>query len=858
METSPGGKGQAVRRPMERVIPRHNRRMQTWPAWIGAHSAASIRTGVAACVGAIALSVLVGWAFDAGSLKSVLPGLATMKVNTALGLLAGAVGVALLDGRRRAWPVVLAAALLLAALGALSLIEYAAHLNLGIDELLVADLDPASRPFNGRMSPATGIGFVALGIGLGLLGAVPARAAAWAGHMLALVPAAIGFLSLAGYAYGVGSLYDLGPFESVALHTGVGLLLLALGLLLARQGDGWARGLVGRPIARGALLRIAGLAVTVPFAAGLLIVAGIRAGYYQAQFAPSVFALVAAGALLRLAFRSAHVLASAEAEVQRMSGQLARSRSRHQAVIEGLPQLVWTCLPDGRCDYLSRQWIEYTGLPEAEQLGLAWLGRVIHPDDAARTLDHWMGAVAGKHPYDIEYRIRGGDGAYRWFKVRGVQVPGDDGAPYWFGTCTDIEEIVVARESLAASRQSLEDEVAARTGALMAVEEQLRQSQKMEAVGQLTGGLAHDFNNLLTGISGSLELLLTRLKQGRVTELERYVSAAQGGAARAAALTHRLLAFARRQTLAPKPTDTNRLVAGLEDLVRRTVGPGIAVEVVAAGGLWPVLVDPPQLESALLNLAINARDAMPGGGKLTIETANRWLDERAAQEHEVPAGQYVSVCVSDTGAGMAPEVAARAFDPFFTTKPIGQGTGLGLSMIYGFVQQSGGQARIYSEPGFGTAVRLYFPRHTGLVGEEAVTPQAPPPRAEPGQTVLVIDDEPTIRGLVTEVLHELGYAALEARDGPTGLEILRSDARIDLLVTDVGLPGGLNGRQVADAARLARPGLKVLFMTGFAENAVFGHGHVDAGMHVLTKPFPMEAMARRIQELLAAGPVRVE
>ena len=389
---------------------------------------------------------------------------------------------------------------------------------------------------------------------------------------------------------------------------------------------------------------------------------------------------------------------------------------------------------------------------------------------------------------------------------------------------------------------------------LAAARDALRQSQKMEAVGQLTGGLAHDFNNLLTGITGSLELMGTRIAQGRVAEVDRYVNAAQGAARRAAALTHRLLAFSRRQTLDPKPTDMNRLVMGMDELIRRTIGPQVVMEaVIAAGGLWPTLVDPSQLENALLNLAINARDAMPDGGKLTIETGNRWLDVRAAAERDLPGGQYVTLCVSDTGTGMSDEVRARAFDPFFTTKPIGQGTGLGLSMIYGFVRQSGGQVQIYSEIGQGTMVCLYLPRHLGAV-EEAERPAelVDAPRAGRDETVLVVDDEPTIRMLVVEILNELGYTALEATDGAAGLKILQSSVRIDLLVTDVGLPGGMNGRQVADAARVARPELKVLFITGYAENAVLSHGHLDPGMHVLTKPFAMEALASRIRELIAA------
>jgi signal transduction histidine kinase len=386
---------------------------------------------------------------------------------------------------------------------------------------------------------------------------------------------------------------------------------------------------------------------------------------------------------------------------------------------------------------------------------------------------------------------------------------------------------------------------------LAEAEEQLRQSQKMEAVGQLTGGIAHDFNNLLTGITGSLQLLETRLAQGRLADVSRYVVAAQGAARRAAALTHRLLAFSRRQTLSPRATDVNRLVAEMEDLIRRTVGPAIGVEVVGAAGLWTTLVDPHQLENALLNLCINARDAMPDGGRLTIETANKWMDERAARGQDLPPGQYLLLCVTDTGTGMAPEVAKRAFDPFFTTKPVGMGTGLGLSMVYGFARQSGGQARIHSEVGQGTTLCLYLPRHHAAADPlGAMEERTEAPRSGKGETVLVVDDEPTVRMLVTEVLEELGYATIEAAEGAAALNVLRSDVRLDLLVTDVGLPGGMNGRQVADAARTARPGLKVLFITGYAENAAVGNGQMEPGMEVLTKPFSIEALAARIRGIL--------
>jgi PAS domain S-box-containing protein len=400
------------------------------------------------------------------------------------------------------------------------------------------------------------------------------------------------------------------------------------------------------------------------------------------------------------------------------------------------------------------------------------------------------------------------------------------------------------------ANETLEANVEARTQELMKVESALRQSQKMEAIGQLTGGIAHDFNNLLAAISGSLEMLEKRLSQGRMGGAERFIAAGQGAARRAASLTQRLLAFSRQQTLDPKPVNVNRLVAGMEDLIRRTVGPAVEVEVVGAGGLWSTKVDPSQLENALLNLCINARDAMPESGRITIETANKWLDDRSARERELEPGQYVSVCVTDTGIGMTPDVIAKAFDPFFTTKPIGQGTGLGLSMIHGFVRQSGGQVRIYSEPGSGTTMCLYLPRFFGGIAEDEAQEERVAVEPGQGETVLVVDDEAAIRMLIVEVLEEAGYLAVEAGDGPSAMKVLQSDARVDLLITDVGLPNGMNGRQVADAARVRRPDLKVLFITGYAENAAVGNGHLDPGMEVMTKPFVVAALGAKVREMI--------
>ena len=532
--------------------------------------------------------------------------------------------------------------------------------------------------------------------------------------------------------------------------------------------------------------------------------------------------------------RTAVERARAEGELRALAASLERQVAERTAERDRLWELSEDLLVvagyDGRLLRVSPSWTRLLGHGEAALLGMPY-AELLHPDDLGTVMTALGRMRDSGRPARFEDRVLAADGSWRWIAWTLSPEPGGE-------RLSGVGRDVTAEKAAAEARQRLE--------------EQLRQSQKMEAVGQLTGGLAHDFNNLLAGISGSLELLQARVAQGRIGDLDRYLVAAQGASKRAAALTHRLLAFTRRQTLDPKPTDVNRLVAGMEELVRRTVGPAVRVEVVAAGGLWTTLVDPNQLENALLNLCINARDAMPDGGRLTVETGNKWLDERAARERGLAPGQYVSLCVSDTGTGMTPEVAARAFDPFFTTKPIGMGTGLGLSMIYGFARQSGGQARIYSEPGQGALVCLYLPRHHGEAetGDEPAA-GAVAPRAGQGETVLVVDDEPTVRMLVTEVLEDLGYTAIEAADGPAGLQVLRSDVRLDLLVTDVGLPGGMNGRQVADAGRAMRPDLKVLFITGYAENAVLSHGHLGPGMHVLTKPFAMEALASRIKELIA-------
>ncbi len=385
-----------------------------------------------------------------------------------------------------------------------------------------------------------------------------------------------------------------------------------------------------------------------------------------------------------------------------------------------------------------------------------------------------------------------------------------------------------------------------------AAEEQLRQAQKMEAIGQLTGGVAHDFNNLLTVISGNMETLQRRLSEHDDPRLRRLVNSALLASSRAAVLTHQLLAFSRRQPLQPKAVSVNALITGMSDLIRRSLPESISIETVQAGGVWSTFVDANQLENCLLNLAVNARDAMPDGGKLTIEAANVFLDEKYAAGADVPPGQYVGVFVSDSGVGMTPEVLSKAFDPFFTTKGEGQGTGLGLSQVYGFVKQSGGHVKIYSEVGAGTTIRIYLPRlvaSDGVIDDQSTAVSIPKGN---GETILVVEDEPDVRNFAVEALGELGYRVLDAQDGSQALRILDAHREVALLLTDVGLPGGMNGRQLADEARRRRADLKVMFTSGYARNAIVHHGRLDAGVGLITKPFAYAELAAKVRHVLDA------
>ena len=522
----------------------------------------------------------------------------------------------------------------------------------------------------------------------------------------------------------------------------------------------------------------------------------------------------------------------AQAELARLNASLEQQVEERTRDLNDFwrlsADLMVTITIDGRLVAVNPAWSKILGWSEEELLGRNFR-EFLHEESLIET-DVKVGELSlGKSVENFENRYRHKDGSTRFIAWNAVP----DGA---YVRC-------VGRDTTALRE---------RDDALRRAEEQLRQSQKMESIGQLTGGIAHDFNNLLTGILGSLDMMQRRLAKGRMEDLERFMSAATTSAQRAAALTHRLLAFSRRQSLDSKPVDVNRLVLSMEDLLKRTLGEQVDLEVKLGSEGWLVSTDENQLDSALLNLAINARDAMPQGGKLTIETIATRLESRYTDLHEaLEPGEYVVISVSDTGIGMSAAVIAKAFEPFFTTKPIGQGTGLGLSMIYGFVRQSGGHVRIYSELDRGTTVKVYLPRlRSGEeTGAEVLLPEAP---RGTGEIVLVVEDDPAVRLLVMSLLLELGYAAIEAADSSAALPILESAQPLDLMISDVGLPG-MNGRQLADVARHHRPGLQILFITGYAEKAAVRSAFLAPGMQMISKPFTIDVLAVKIREILGGG-----
>jgi PAS domain S-box-containing protein len=513
---------------------------------------------------------------------------------------------------------------------------------------------------------------------------------------------------------------------------------------------------------------------------------------------------------------------------------------------------------------LSAKALALYGLEAFDGLYESWRARIFREDQirVADIVDRVF--AAGARELNAEFRIvRAGDGALRWIEARNLVLYDGERHPLRVvGVMLDVTDHKRAIVQLRAFTETLEEGVRERTRELEAeyaarqkAEESLRQAQKMEAVGQLTGGIAHDFNNLLTVVLGGLEAIERQVPNLPVVpataRILRAKDMALQGVQRAITLTGRLLAFSRQQPLEPRPLDANRLVSEICELLRRTLGEAVALETVLAGGLWQCYADGNQLENALVNLAVNARDAMPDGGKMTIETANCYLDEAyvATLAEPVACGQYVLIAVADTGTGMDRATTEKAFEPFFTTKDLGRGTGLGLSQVYGFVRQSAGHVKIYSEPGEGTIVKIYLPRYFGAT-EDATGKAAPDvPRAIGEETILVVEDDDDLRSYATDILRELGYRVIEAANGTEALALLDRERDLDLLLTDVVMPG-INGRELADAAVRRRPTLKVLFTTGYTRNAIVHHGRLDPGIHLIGKPFSFQELAAKVRARL--------
>jgi PAS domain S-box-containing protein len=831
-----------------------------------------------------------------------------------------------------------------AAVGLLTLGEYAAGIDLRIDELLFRDPDPMSAPFPGRMSILTATNFVLFGAAMTL----PRRTSP-AIDLAFTALCSIGLIGtilvLIGYGYGIPLLYRPHPYASIAIHTATAFAALFIGAVATRPTVGWAAMLrshrAGGAVARRALPFV----LLLPPLLGWVVLQGERHGLYDAATAIAIFAIVSTMIFAVVAWSSGRVVDRLDVVRRRTEEALVASESIFLAFVQNAPFVTYVKDRDGRYVFHNPEGERVFKSTDAAMRGKT--ARDFHDPATAAEIEtierrivatgqpvvverqttaagpyEWAmvikfpvrdraGQVIGIGGFDVDISERKlaeaaaheREQSYRrvvelvqeaiWIHADGKVVFANPAAAKLFGV--DHPDVLVGQSAMGWVHPDDRDHAAARTrilttqpcavpvtemrllgldgqertAAIHAVsflqdgrirvmasardvteqrraEAQLTQAQKMEAVGQLTGGVAHDFNNLLTVIIGTLDMTLERAQSDLQPMLDTALRAAQRGAT----LVQRLLAFSRRQALKPEPLDINRLAADMEELLRRTLGEQIEIEMKLLGDLWPTLADRSQVESALLNLAINARDAMPTGGKMTIETGNIHLDEAyAARNVDVAMGDYVVLAVTDTGSGMLPEVLERAFEPFFTTKEVGRGSGLGLSMIYGFAKQSRGHLKIYSEVGHGTTVRLYLPRVAGD-GLATAHSSAAPEHPRGGETILVVEDDADVRQYVVSQIRDLGYQVIEAADGRQARLILDGYASIDLLFTDVVMPGGMTGRQLADAAKERRPTLRTLFTSGYTENSIVHQGRLDPGVHFLAKPYRRQELARKLREAL--------
>lgn len=827
--------------------------------------AALVRRTLAALPVLIGAVVLIGWALDVLVLKSVMPGLTTMKANTALGLasvgtglllLPGDTGRALTPGRAGLAAACGAAALLL---GLLTLAEYAAGVSLGLDELLFPDPNTTSLPYPGRMAPATAGTLACAGAGVLLLVRAARRPdpagcrCALAAHLLAAVPAGVGYLSLTGYAYNVGGLYGFGPFVSVAVNTAAGFALLAPATLLTLPGLGWRRAFAGRPVALGVLARLLPLSLLLPFATGAAVVWGARTRAYDPLFGPALFALAAVASSLGLAWLAAGAVRRAEEGLIEATAALRASEDRYRLTVESARDYAIVTLDrNGVITGWNIGAERMMGYAEAEAVGRP-VTIFFTPEDVAASADKGeMSRAAAEGRAENERWHRRRDGSRFWGS--GLVMPlasSLDG-----GFVKVFQDRTAAHEAEAALRrlnESLEARVREAVSAREAALGQLAHAQRLEALGQLAGGIAHDFNNVMQAVQGGAGLIRRRAADPQtVNHLARMV---EDAAERGASVTRRLLAFARKGELRAEALDPAALFTGVQEVLEHTLGTGVQVRIEGAVGLPPLLADKGQLETVLVNLAANARDAMSRGGTLTLsameEVAEAGAEGRPVHEAGLVPGRYVRLVVSDTGEGMVAEVLARASEPFFTTKGVGKGTGLGLAMARGFAEQSGGGFAIRSTPGAGTTVTLWLPvaegaepaRGASMGGSEA--PQ-PADRVRVRVRVLVVDDEDLVREVLAEGLEEHGYAAQRAGDAAAALAMLDAGAGVDVLLTDYAMPG-TDGLTLIREARRRRPGLAAVLLTGNAGGEVEARlaldGMAGGAFSLLRKPVRADELA---------------
>ena len=779
---------------------------------------------MAIAVAALGVLGLAGWFFHLPLLASVLQPFVVVKANTALCLILAGIALALL-GQRPENPGARLAGRLCAGfvtlLGALTLLEFLLGWDLRIDEFLVADplYDRVNLP--GRMAMVTAVAFVLSGTALLSLES-RTRRGGWPAQWLVLACGLLAFLSFAGYLFDVRSLYTLAPYFSIALITVIGFLLLSLGILFARP----RRGIVGLLTAAGqtgALARrFLPALIFIPVASGWIALQGQAKGLYTTEFAVAL--LVVANVSLLTALFWANMGSLSRSEIGRVAAeQQAREREiQLESVLDNTPVVVAVTDLSGRYLMVNRHFSTVFGLPREKILGKTYFD--IFPKDAADRLktNDYRAVQEGGIQIEEAIVVKGEPRTYisGKFPIRNEQ----DVSYAVCGISTDVTHF-------------------------KKVEDQLRQAQKMESIGRLTGGIAHDFNNVLTVINSYAALLATRLPPGG-RESKQAAEIARAGD-RAADLTRQLLAFSRKQVLQPRAVDLNAAVSAVGKMLERMIGEDVDLRLSLAPALGTVRVDPAQIEQVLMNLAVNARDAMPEGGALTIETTNVALGEGYAREPAgVAPGNYVMLAVSDTGTGMDKETQARIFEPFFTTKEIGKGTGLGLSTVYGIVQQSGGHIWVYSEVGRGAIFKMYFPRLDDATAEAASSAKAPEiPRGN--QLVLVVEDEPMLRRLMQSALEEYGYRVLLAEGPLEALSLLRgNEGKVDILITDVVMPK-MDGRELAEEVQKLSPGMPVLYVSGYADNVVAHHGVLDKGVAFLQKPFTPESLARKVGEVLA-------